>query len=236
MQLKLIIFPIFSIASALAFGLSARPARAVMPFAADCNVSAITSPRSGSIVAGPVEIRGRANVPSFQFYKIEYAPVGTEGWILIGQDVVRAPVTQEGRLVIWQTNLVPDGAYRLRMHVVDPSGNYCELFVQPITVSNLQPIATASPTPTLTPTETEAPPSFVFTAVPLSATPTFPSSIITNVVPVATPVIPGNRSVALPDINLVAYGVIFLLGACGMSAVVAIIFIVSRLWGRGNGN
>ena len=223
----------FALSATVAALFLTRPfaaAQAAVPLAVDCRNSAITFPSAGTTLAGAVEIRGRANVPDFRFYKIEFAPAGTDNWSLIGPDVIRAPILQESRLVVWQTTIVSDGAYRLRMHVVDPSGNYCELFIQPITIanSNLQFQGTPSPSPW--PTDTETP---VLTGVPPQPTFTPRSSIITDVVLLRTPVIPvGNGGMPLPDSNLLAFGGIFALGACGMGSVIAIIYIVTRVMNR----
>lgn len=209
-------------------------AQAAVPLAVDCRNSIITSPSAGAFLAGAVEIRGRANVPDFRFYKVEFAPAGTETWVLIGQDVIRAPALQEGRLVIWQTTIVPDGIYRLRMHVVDPSGNYCELFVQPITIANSNAPLQGTPSPSPSPTDTETP---VLTGVPPQPTFTPRSIIITDVVLLRTPAIPSsNGGLPLPDSNLIAFGGIFALGACGMGSVIAIIYIVTRVMNRKIGN
>lgn len=205
-------------------------ARAAIPLAVDCRNSAIISPSAGAVLAGAVEIRGRANVLDFRFYKVEFAPAGTDNWALIGPDVIRAPVLQEGRLVVWQTTITPDGVYRLRMHVVDPSGNYCELFVQPITVANSNLQFQITPSPSLTPTDTETP---VLTAVQPQATLTPRPGFITDVIPLRTPSLaPNNRGLPLPDVNLIAFGSIFALGACGMGSVIAIIYVVTRVMNR----
>jgi len=205
-------------------------ARAAVPLAVDCRTSAITSPSAGAVIAGAVEIRGRANVPDFRFYKVEFAPAGTDNWNLIGPDVIRAPLTQEGRLVIWQTTIAPDGLYRLRMHVVDPSGNYCELFVQPITVANSNPQLQGTPSPSPSAMDTETP---ALTVIPPQPTFTVRPSIITDVIPLRTPSLPANnRGLPLPDFNFLAFGGIFALGACGMGSVIAIIYIVTRVMNR----
>lgn len=194
------------------------------PLPVDCRNVGIIAPIAGSTVSGAIEIRGRANVPDFRFYKVEYSPGGRDDWVLIGPDVIRTPV-QEGRLVIWQTTLVPNGAYRLRMHVVDPTGNYCEIFLQPIFVANGAPL-TPSPTPLGTETA-------ILTVVPPQATMTLQSEIVTDVFPVQTPSLPiGNRGLPLPDINLLAFGSVFLLGACGMGSVISLIAITSHLLNR----
>ena len=208
------------------------PVHAAVPPAVNCLASAFTAPNPGAVVAGAVEIRGRAVVPDFQFYKIEYAPVGRDNWVLIGQTVNLNPMPQEGRLVIWQTTNVPDGAYRLRMHAVDVTGNYCEIILQPIVVSNAQPIAAPTATVTETPALTEAP---VLTAVPIFPTATLRPRVITDVLPVQRTPLPAEenrRGLELPDINFVAYVAIFGLGACGMGAVVAVIFVTTRILNR----
>lgn len=205
-------------ASILSFPLALAQAA---PSSVDCRNVGFIAPIAGATVSGAVEVRGRANVPDFRFYKVEYAPSGSDEWVLIGPDVIRTPMP-EGRLVTWQTTLVTNGVYRLRMHVVDPTGNYCEVFLQPIIVAN-----GALPTATATPTATE---TAILTVVPPQATQNLQSGSITDVFPVQTPSLPiGNRGLALPDIDLLAFGSCFLLGACGMASVIAIIAISSRL-------
>lgn len=219
--------------SALLLSRTGIPARAAIPLAVDCRTSALTVPSAGAVVAGALEIRGRANVPDFRFYKLEFAPAGSDTWVLIGPDVIHTPITQEGRLVIWQTTIVPDGVYRLRMHVVDPSGNYCEIILQPIIVSNGQPPVSNSPSPSPLPTETETP----FLGVPPQPTATTPPTIVTDVFPIGTPSsASNNRGLPLPDVNLVAFGSIFALGACGMGLVVAALYLVTRFMNRGVGS
>ncbi len=223
MRTPLALFAILWLSAAIILLFPFTPARAA-PLGVDCRNSGFIAPAAGATVSGAVEIRGRANVPDFRFYKVEFAPGRSDDWVLIGPDVIRTPV-QEGRLVVWQTTLVPDGAYRLRMHVVDPTGNYCEVFLQPIIVANGAPPTSS---PTLTATETA-----ILTVVPPQATVTVRPVIITDVIPFQTPSPPGgNRGLPLPDINLLAFGSFFLLGACGMGSVIAIIVITSRLLNR----
>jgi len=84
------------------------------------------------------------------------------------------PVVQ-GRLALWDTTVIPDGQYSLRLRVVRVDGNYDEYFVRGIQVVNTRPVATptreATPTssrPTDIPTAT---PTIVI-AVPTVASPT----------------------------------------------------------------
>ncbi len=83
----------------------------------------IEQPADGAAVAGAVQIVGSAARPDFQFYKLEYSPAASpEQWFTIG-DLVYAPV-EHGPLVTWQTAGLVSGAYRLRLTVVDSTGNY----------------------------------------------------------------------------------------------------------------
>jgi hypothetical protein len=83
----------------------------------------ITFPRDGQVLANEATILGAANIPSFQFYKIEYG-LGEEPkeWHSIG-DIRRTPVV-DGSLAVWQIAGFPNGVYKLRLTVVDISGNF----------------------------------------------------------------------------------------------------------------
>jgi len=83
----------------------------------------ITFPRDGQVLANEVTIQGTANIASFQFYKVEYG-LGEEpqAWHSIG-DIRRTPVVG-GTLAVWYIAGFPNGIYRLRLTVVDISGNF----------------------------------------------------------------------------------------------------------------
>lgn len=83
----------------------------------------ITFPRDGQVLSNEVTILGTANMTSFQFYKVEYG-LGEQpqDWHSIG-DIRRTPVVG-GTLAVWQIAGFPSGAYRLRLTVVDISGNF----------------------------------------------------------------------------------------------------------------
>ena len=72
---------------------------------------------------GTVWIMGTANIPNFQFYKLE---VGwgddPKEWFSI-DDVHRRPVVNDV-LTVWNTGALPEGVYQLRLVVVDNTGNY----------------------------------------------------------------------------------------------------------------
>ncbi len=189
------------------------------PAALDCAGVSFTEPAPGSTLSGSVEISGRALIQDFRFYKVEYSPIGREQWVLIGTDVVRRPV-ENGRLVVWPTTLVPDGTYALRLHVVDPTGNYCQVVLSPVTVQNARTTEPESPTPTDVP---------MLTVVPPQPTPTSPASVPVEFAPVqGTPgALPTRVSpIQLPGANPAVLAVFFVFGALATVAIVLFVGLV----------
>lgn len=94
----------------------------VPPPAMHANVQ-ILQPVDGAQIEGRVDIRGTANIPNFQFYKIELG-LGEQPsrWSTIS-DVRRTPV-ENGLLEVWDTSDLPVGSYTLRLVVVDVTGNF----------------------------------------------------------------------------------------------------------------
>jgi hypothetical protein len=83
----------------------------------------ITSPAPGAAVSGVVTVSGVADIPNFQFYKIEVAGGEATGdWSVIGE-LQRNPVSG-GVLGLWDTGPFPAGPYWVRLVVVDNTGNY----------------------------------------------------------------------------------------------------------------
>ncbi|MBN1218970.1 MAG: hypothetical protein JXM69_08580 [Anaerolineae bacterium] len=141
------------------------------------DVAIITDPPSNAVVQGVVQIKGSADHPAFQFYKVEFAPepVSDDQWQIIG-DLRDVPVLN-GVLETWDTTLYPDGSYTLRVRVVRQDGNYSEFFSQQVVISNAQPIPTdtpevqETPLPTVTPTNLPPTPTIVIDQ-PVVDTPT----------------------------------------------------------------
>ena len=132
----------------------------------------ITSPQDRDVVRGLLVIKGTATNPNFWKYEIHYAPEPnpTDQWMLVG-DVHEAHVT-DGRLETWDTSLVSDGTYSLRLRVVRVDGNYDEYYVRQISVINAQPTETPTTTPTPEATRTPLPPTpTVIIEQPPTATP-----------------------------------------------------------------
>jgi hypothetical protein len=139
-------------------------------------LSQITSPRDRASVRGLVPIEGSATHTQFQKYEIHYGPEPNPGdqWIPIGGSPFTVPVVQ-GRLGLWDTTVIPDGLYSLRLRVVRADGNYDEYHVRGIQVANTRPTETPTPEPTPTlagPTDTPAPTPTIIIAVPTVLSPT----------------------------------------------------------------
>src|SRR5512139_1412005 len=136
----------------------------------------ITSPRDRAAVRGLVPIEGSATHPQFQKYEIHYGPEPNPGdqWTPITGSPFTVPVVQ-GRLGLWDTTIIPDGLYSLRLRVVRLDGNYEDYFVRGVMVSNTRPTEapTRAPTPTAAgPTDTPAPTPTIVIGVPTVVSPT----------------------------------------------------------------
>ncbi len=83
----------------------------------------IISPGTDAHLSGSVPIIGTANIANFQYYKIEFgAGDQPSSWKVLG-DVHRRPVT-DNVLEVMNTASFAPGVYRLRLTVVDQSGNF----------------------------------------------------------------------------------------------------------------
>jgi hypothetical protein len=109
----------------------------------------ITSPSVGERIRGRVPIIGSAQVPDFQFYKVEWG-IGPNPsqWAVIGE--LREQPVIAGQLQVWDTTVLPDDVYTLRLTGVKRDGNWEEFYVRNVVVANQQ--AEATPTPEETPT------------------------------------------------------------------------------------
>jgi hypothetical protein len=144
------------------------------------DLAIINNPASNAVIRGTVQIVGSTDHPSFQFYSVEFSPEPITGnqWQIIGA-IHNAPVIN-GVLETWDTTLVPDGSYTLRLRTVRLDGNYSEAFSQQVVVANTQPLPTDTPTvvqevvpeiPTATPTDLPPTPTIAIEQ-PIVDTPT----------------------------------------------------------------
>jgi hypothetical protein len=95
----------------------------------------ITSPQSGSVVEGIVEIRGSIPEEDFSSAKISYsyAQGKDENWFLITR---LDKAVQDDVLATWDTTTITDGNYQLKLVVKTSTGNTYEVIVEDIQVAN----------------------------------------------------------------------------------------------------
>ena len=142
----------------------------------------ITSPADGDRVAGEVTITGTTDILGFASSQLDFSYVSDETgtWFALGtssQPEIDSP------LAIWDTSLITDGDYILRLRVNREDGTFEEATVQ-IKVQNDAPILTPTPLVTSTPNQLEPqlPTPFLVAASPtptLTPRPT-PTSLPTN--------------------------------------------------------
>jgi len=191
----------------------------------------ITSPEIGSRVRGRVPVLGSASVPDFQFFKVEFgAGPNPSQWAVLG--VLHYEPVINGQLEVWDTTVVPDGVYTLRVQGVKNDGNWEEFLVRGITVANSEPTPTETPEASATPLVTDTP-AARYTATPR---PTATLQIIAPTaalsVPTATPTLSRPvRNSALP-IDPESWLESLAFGAAAMGivfVVLGIVFGVRRL-------
>lgn len=160
----------------------------------------VTSPASGATLRGLVDITGTTAVDGFFSAELSFAyasdPAPT--WFLIlGID---QPLT-DGLLAQWDTNLITDGDYDLRLRVTLQDGSVLDSVVTGLRIRNLTPTETATVPPTITP-------EFYETAVPTSP-PTFTPAPTATRKPTPTPLPPNPAAVTQPEItSSLMYGLI----------------------------
>jgi hypothetical protein len=150
----------------------------------------ITTPASGDVLQGLVDITGTSAVDGFFASELSFAYVSdpTSTWFLIYSTDL--PVT-DGLLAAWDTNLVTDGDYTLRLRVTQQDGTLLETLVTGLRVRNQTPTETATPAPTFTPGPADTP-------IPSPPPPTPMPAPTSTRMPTPTP-LPSNPAAVTPD-------------------------------------
>jgi LysM repeat protein len=99
-----------------------RPRPELYPAVCSPEVS-IVSPKQNEHVRGFLYIIGTANIPDFQFYKVEYGMGEAPFEFYSISEVHRTPVVN-GPLDVWYTDALPEGVYILRLTAVDNRGQF----------------------------------------------------------------------------------------------------------------
>ena len=145
---------------------------------------AITFPAVGEAVRGVVNITGTTETAGFASSQLDfsYASNPTDTWFALQTST--QPVT-DSPLAAWDTTLISDGDYILRLRVFMEDGAFQEVIV-PIKIQNDTPIVTPTPVVTATPGKLDAslPTPFLIAASPtptLTPRPT-PTPLPTNAI------------------------------------------------------
>jgi hypothetical protein len=213
------------------------PAHAA-PLPQGVDIAQLTSPTEGQALAGLVTISGSANHPEFTRYELAYGPDPnpSDAWQPFAEG--NQPV-DNGTLGTWNTSVVADGQYALRLRVIRKDSNYSEGFVRGLQVSNSGPVGTPTSIPpaptfpaeqaTLPAEEAVQPLATVMVEQPPTSIPEAPASA--NATPRSTKVSDRNAA-AVPGINLGLFG-----SACvsGVALTVGLFVIVGVIqagrWG-----
>lgn len=145
------------------------------PVQAQFALISVASPVAGQVLQGMVTVTGSSAMADFASAEVAFAypndPTGT--WFLI----VRSdqPVT-DGILASWDTTLLTDGNYTLRLRVTLADGSTRDVTVPDLRVRNYTPVETATPAPVTgadtTPIPTAIPTATLFpTPTPLPPNP-----------------------------------------------------------------
>ncbi len=158
------------------------------------DIAVITSPTDGQSLNGLVTVTGSANHPTFDRYELAYGPDPNpkDAWQVF--ETGKQPV-DNGTLGTWNTAVVPDGGYMLRLRVVRKDSNYSEAFVHGLIVSNSAPVGTPTSIPpaatfpaeqpTFSPAEAALPTKQIIVEQPPTSVPA--PTAVSNVRPTATP-------------------------------------------------
>lgn len=141
----------------------------------------VISPRAGEAVQGRIEINGITDMEGFQRVEIEYRYTNDpkDTWFLVAESVL--PVNP-GKVAEWDTSVITDGNYDLRMTIFLEDGSSQSASVAGIRVRNYSPVETPTPpqtdntpenvraTATIPPTRTPRPTQPSFSANPAELT------------------------------------------------------------------
>jgi len=135
--------------------------------AQDSPAPTLTAPLAGDILRGQITITGTTDIPNFLSAQLDFAyasdPTGT--WFAL--QTFSQPIV-DSALTTWDTTVITDGDYNLRLRVSLADGTSQEVTV-PIKIQNDVPFMTPTPIPTTTPesiTVHQIPTPFLLAASP----------------------------------------------------------------------
>lgn len=189
------------LAGTLTLALTLLPLRAIAQAQTAIRIAA---PASGETLSGLVQVMGTSAADGFASAELSfaYASDPTSTWFLIYQTA--SPVT-DGLLVAWDTTLVTDGDYHLRLRVILQDDSILESLVTGLRVRNQLPTETLVPTSTPEPTATTE-----FIPPPTSLPPTPQPAPTSTRLPTPTPLPPNPATVSESQIYVFLFRVILI--------------------------
>jgi hypothetical protein len=100
------------------------PTPTPLRIAACSSIAQITSPGISARLSGRVSIFGTAAAPDLNFYKVEYHREGEPADVWHSISEIHSNQVINGLLDVWDVSGFPAGNYRLKLTVVDITGNY----------------------------------------------------------------------------------------------------------------
>ena len=166
----------------------------------------IVAPRPGDVLQGVVTISGSSDVNGFVSGEVSfsYADDQTGTWFLIAMNSQPVSAT----LATWDTTVITDGNYDLRLRVTLTNGGFRDAIVAGLRVRNYTPVETPTPT------------AFVPEATPLPTIPSTPT-------PFPTPTALSHNPATLAPADV---STSFLYG--GLAAILIFLIISLYLWLR----
>jgi hypothetical protein len=143
-------------------------------------IAQIASPAEGQTLTGLVTISGSTDHPEFARWELAYGPDPNpnDAWQPFASG--EQPILN-GTLGTWNTGVIADGQYALRLRTIRRDSNYDEAFVRGLIVSNSAPIGTPTSIPpaatfpaeqpTFSPVEAGQPPATVVVEQPPTSVP-----------------------------------------------------------------
>ncbi len=146
----------------------------------------IVAPRTGNVLQGVVTIAGSSNVTGFVSAEVSFTYAGdpTGTWFLIA--VNSQPIFNDA-LATWDTTVITDGDYVLRLRVFLTDGSSREALVSSLRVRNYTPVETPTPValaPEATSLSTITPAATAFptpTALPRNPAALAPTDVSTSI-------------------------------------------------------